>query len=75
MIEKKDWENMILQLEAIIKNDTMTHEVSNFQFEDRINSYNKSIEFCKKKISEFPDDKPSDPMPDALKEIVSEVSK
>ncbi len=71
MIEKKDWEQAILQMEAMIVNDTLTHEISDFQFDDKINSYKKNIEFCKKRISEFPvEDKATDPMPQEVKDLL-----
>ena len=64
MIEKKDWKMAQTQFENLIVNAQIN-----------MACYESSLEIIKKKISEFPDDKPSDPMPDALKEIVSEVSK
>jgi hypothetical protein len=69
MIEKKDYESAVLHLEAMIVNDTINHELANNQFDDKINSYKKQIEFCKKKITEFPED----PMPEGVKELVEAV--
>lgn len=71
MIEKKDWESALAQFEAVKVNELVAGELAVHILEDKIKSYDKSIEFCKKKIAAFAED---DPMPKDVKEIVKGVS-
>ena len=60
MIEKKDWENALKQFEAMYIN-----------YQVNIAAYEYMMDFCKKKIAEFPEEK--DEMPDDLKETLEEI--
>ena len=63
MIEKKDWKAAKIQVEAIKLNKLVSKELADYVFEDEVKTLDKNIEFCKKKIAEFPDD----PMPEEAK--------
>ena len=60
MIEKKDWDNVLEQLETQKKNAEIAIEQDNVL-----------IELCKGKIKDFPEDK--DPMPEEAKEALEAV--
>ena len=55
MIEKKDWETVKLQMEAMLVNGEINREL-----------HLLNLEHCKKKMDEFPED----PMPEEVKDIV-----
>lgn len=59
MIEKKDWENALHQYESLLINAQVN-----------IAGYEFMVEFCKKKISEFPEEKADAEM---LKEIKEDL--
>ena len=63
MITKKDWEQVLEATKADKERMQRGYELSMPQF-DAI------IEFCNKKISEFPTEVPEDPMPEEVKDIV-----
>lgn len=64
MIEKKDWETAKTQFENLLVNAQVNVEC-----------YLSALKMIKKKLSEFADDKKTDPMPDEVKEIVKEMVK
>lgn len=49
MIEKKDWESALKQYEALQINSMVNAEAQKYM-----------VEFCKKKIAEFPEEKEDD---------------
>ena len=59
MIEKKDWESALKQFEAMLINAQVN-----------IEAHKHMVEYCEKKIKEFPDD---DPMPEEVKEVIDIV--
>jgi len=62
-ITRKDWEVASKQYEALLVNGKINAEIQAV-----------ALEYCKKKISEMPDDKPADPMPAEVKEIMTEAA-
>ena len=66
-VEKKDWENAIIQLESMIVNDILSKQLSDISFEDKLNSYKKQIEFCKTKIKEIEEE---DPKPEGVDDLL-----
>ena len=56
MIEKKDWEEAKKQYTNLLVNELV--KIEGFKF---------MVEFCEKKLKEFPDD---DPMPEGADEIL-----
>lgn len=63
MIKKEDWENALKQYEALYINVLVN-----------IEAYKFMIDLCKKKISEFTDDK-EEKIPEELKETLKEIVK
>ena len=69
MIEKKDWESALKQFEAIKVNDMVSKQLNDDSFEEKLQSYDRRIEFCKKKIAEFPEVKEDEKIEKEVKDL------
>lgn len=65
-LTKEDWKRVLQNNEDDKKRMQTAYELSIPQFECM-------IEFCKKKIDEFPEDKEADPMPEEVKKMIGDA--